>query len=165
MTRTKKFYRKITIWNIRNWKYTFSLTHRLWAYSITIVFKSINIVIFSHKNTLKSALRCWYEYQLYGLFYINFPFTKLWILRKTTDFLIPGKDYLSRFWHNFLEFLVLNALQLCTCLALYLFWSERHWWVLCRRNSCVAYLIIILLPLITNDTCTCFVFLCSTFSR
>ena len=32
--------------------------------------------------------------------------------------LIPGIDSLIPIWHNFLEFLVLNALQLHTCLAL-----------------------------------------------
>ena len=35
--------------------------------------------------------------------------------RKTKDFLIPGIDYLSRIWHNFSEFWILNALQLCIC--------------------------------------------------
>ena len=35
-------------------------------------------------------------------------------------------DYLSRIWHNFLEFWILNALQLCTCLALSIFRFERH---------------------------------------
>ena len=40
----------------------------------------------------------------------NFEF-----FEKTKDFLIPDIDYLSRIWHNFLEFWILNALQLCTC--------------------------------------------------
>ena len=49
--------------------------------------------------------------------FINFLFTKLLNFRKTKDFLIPGIDYLSHIWHNFLEFWILNALQLCSCLA------------------------------------------------
>ena len=71
--------------------------------------------------------------------FINFLLSKLWIFRKTKDFLTPGIDYLSRIWHNFFEFRILNALQLCTCLALQIFWYERHWWVLCRRNARLAY--------------------------
>ena len=40
-------------------------------------------------------------------------------VRKTKDFPIQDIiDYLSRIWHNFLEVWILNALQLCTCLAL-----------------------------------------------
>ena len=53
---------------------------------------------------------------------LHFLFTKLkFPIYKTEDFLIPGIDYLSRIWHHFLEFWILNALQLCTCLALYIF--------------------------------------------
>ena len=96
--------------------------------------------------------------------FINFLFTKLWIFRKTKDFLIIGIDYLSRIWHHFLEFWILNALQLCSCLALWIFWYEHHWWVWCRRNARLAYLIIILVPLITIysafvflNSCTCIV--------
>ena len=48
----------------------------------------------------------------YMVIFINFLFTKLRIFRKTKDFLTPGVDYLSRIWHNFLEFWILNALQL-----------------------------------------------------
>ena len=53
----------------------------------------------------------------YVVIFINFLFTKLWIFRKTKDFLIPGVDYLSRIWHNFLEFWIPNALQLCIFLV------------------------------------------------
>ena len=81
--------------------------------------------------------------------FINLLFTKLRILRKTKDFLIPGIDYLNRIWHHFLEFWILNALQLCTCLALKIFGYKRHWWVLHRRNARLAYKITILVPLIT----------------
>ena len=37
----------------------------------------------------------------YMVIFINFLFTKLWIFRKTKDFLTPGIDYLSRIWHSF----------------------------------------------------------------
>lgn len=36
----------------------------------------------------------------------------------TRKVLIPGKVYLSRIWHNILEFWVLNAFRHFTCLAL-----------------------------------------------
>ena len=73
-------------------------------------------------------------------------------IRHTKDFRIQGIDYLSRIWHNLSEFRVLNAIQLCTCLAFYFVLSERHRWVLCRRNVQLAYKIIRLVPLITNNT-------------
>ena len=47
--------------------------------------------------------------------FINFLLKKLWIFRQTKDFLIP--DYLSRVWHNFLEFWLLNdSLNMCAAL-------------------------------------------------
>ena len=49
-----------------------------------------------------------------GIF-INFNVSKSMNIRNAQDFLIPGIDYNSRIWHNVLEILVLNALQLCTC--------------------------------------------------
>ena len=71
---------------------------------------------------------------------------------KTKDFLVPGIDYFSHIWHNLLKFWILTALQICTCLALWIFWYVRHWWVLCRRNARLAYQIIIMVPLITIYT-------------
>ena len=53
----------------------------------------------------------------------KFPVTKLWIFRNTKDFLIPEIDYLSRIWHNFLEFWVLNALHL---FFFYFFWLYNY---------------------------------------
>jgi len=58
---------------------------------------------------------CRYEeiYSKGGIFCLqNFEF-----FEKNKDFLTPGVDYLSHIWHNFLEFWILNALQLCIYLA------------------------------------------------
>ena len=46
------------------------------------------------------------------------PVYKTLNFSKTKNFIIPGIDFLSRIWRNFLEFWILNALQFCTCLAL-----------------------------------------------
>ena len=54
----------------------------------------------------------------YVVICINFLFTKLLILPINKDFFILEMDYLSRIWHNFLDFWILNALQFCTCLFL-----------------------------------------------
>ena len=49
----------------------------------------------------------------------KFPVYKTMIFfGKTKDFLISGLDHLSCFWHNFLEFWILNALH-CVLVWLY----------------------------------------------
>ena len=47
------------------------------------------------------------------IIFINFLIQNFEFFEKTNDFLVPGIDYLSRIWHNFLEFWILYALQLC----------------------------------------------------
>ena len=69
------------------------------TYSITVTSNQIVIAQLTKSD----------EYINYVVIFINFLFTKL---------LIPGKDYLSRTCIKFLVFWVLNAFQLCTCLAL-----------------------------------------------
>ena len=81
--------------------------------------------------------------------FIKLLFAKVWISgKKSNDDLIPGINNLSRIWHNFLVLWVLNALQLYTCL-IFNFWYERHWRVLCRRNTRLTYQTINLVPLMT----------------
>ena len=67
--------------------------------------------------------------------FIYLLFANVRIILITKDFLILGIDNLSRIWHNFLEFWIINSLPLCTCMAFWLFLSERHWLLLCERHA------------------------------
>ena len=70
---------------------------------------------------------------------INLLYAKVWIIRNTKDFPIPGIDYLCRIWNNILEFWVLNPLQLCTCFdcVTILIWASLMSLVYTKRASSV----------------------------
>ena len=94
----------------------------------TVTYFYLSLIYHYWKHIIHVSIKKNNELCMFVWILHTFAISDKWPFYRAVIRFVWRNQYISyAFW-------VLNALQLCTCLALNLFWSERHWWVLCRRN-------------------------------